>query len=280
MAIASGKGGVGKSTVAVNLAVALAREGARVGLLDADVYGPSMPLMLDLQGRQPRVRSIPSPVPGEKPTQRLVPLDAHGIAVMSIGFLLDPEKPVIWRGPMASQLIQQFINDVEWGELDYVLVDLPPGTGDIQLTLTQRLPLSGAIIVTTPQDVALADAVKGLQMFREVQVPVLGIIENMSYFACPHCGERTAIFGQGGGEWASQRHDVPLLGQIPLDPTIREGGDAGQPIVSAHPESPQAVAFQQAARSAADRLRLDEELRRGTRPSGPLIQIQRRKPGQ
>ena len=280
VAIASGKGGVGKSTVAVNLAVALAREGARVGLLDACVYGPSLPLMLNLQGPQPRVHTIPSPVPGERPTQRLLPLDAHGIAVMSIGFLLDPEKPVIWRGPMASQLIQQFINDVEWGELDYVLIDLPPGTGDIQLTLTQRLPLSGAIIVTTPQDVALADAVKGLQMFREVQVPVLGIIENMSYFVCPNCGEPTAIFGQGGGKWASQRHDVPLLGQIPLDPTIREGGDAGQPIVSAHPESPQAVAFQQAARAAADRLRLDEELRRGTRPSGPLIQIQRRKPGQ
>jgi len=278
IAVASGKGGVGKSTVTVNLAIALARDGAKVGLLDADVYGPSMPLMLDLQGRQPRVRSVPAPVAGEKPTQKLIPLEAHGIKVMSIGFLVDPEKPVIWRGPMASQLINQFLNDVEWEDLDYLLIDMPPGTGDIHLTLTQRLPLSGAIIVTTPQDVALADAVKGLQMFKEVQVPILGIIENMSYFVCPHCGEQTAIFGEGGGAWASERYGVPLLGQIPLARAIREAGDAGQPIVITDPESPQAKAFQAAAQAAAGRLSMEAALTGGKRPGGPLIQIQRKKP--
>ncbi len=278
IAVASGKGGVGKSTVATNLAVALALDGARVGLLDADVYGPSMPLMFDLQGRQPRVRSIPSPEPGGKARQLLQPLEAHGVKVMSIGFLVDPEKPVIWRGPMASQLINQFLSDVEWGDLDYLLVDLPPGTGDVQLTLTQRLPLSGAIIVTTPQDVALADAVKGLQMFREVQVPILGIIENMSFFVCPDCGGRHAIFGQGGGEWAAKRYDVPLLGQIPLAPAVREGGDAGLPIVAADPLSPVAEAFRATAQTAAGRLSVEAVLSGGQRPSGPLIQIQRKKP--
>ena len=277
IAIASGKGGVGKSTVTANLAVALARDGAKVGLLDADVYGPSMPLMLDLQGRQPRVHSVPSPVAGEKPAQKLIPLEAHGIKVMSIGFLVDPEKPVIWRGPMASQLINQFLNDVEWEDLDYLLIDMPPGTGDIHLTLTQRLPLSGAIIVTTPQDVALADAVKGLQMFKEVQVPILGIVENMSYFVCPGCGEKTAIFGEGGGEWASERYGVPLLGQIPLARAIREAGDGGRPIVLTDPESPQAKAFQDTARTAAGRLSLEAAMTGGKRPSGPLIQITRRK---
>jgi ATP-binding protein involved in chromosome partitioning len=278
IAIASGKGGVGKSTVTANLAVALALEGAKVGLLDADVYGPSMPLMLDLQGRQPRVRTVPADVPGDKPQQKLQPLEAHGIKVMSIGFLVDPEKPVIWRGPMASQLINQFINDVEWGELDYLLIDMPPGTGDIHLTLTQRLPLSGAIVVTTPQDVALADAVKGLQMFKEVQVPILGIIENMSYFVCPGCGERTAIFGEGGGEWAAERYGVPLLGQIPLARSIREAGDAGTPVVLSDAASPQAAAFRAAAQAAAGRLSIEAALTGGKRPGGPLIQIQRKKP--
>jgi ATP-binding protein involved in chromosome partitioning len=280
IAIASGKGGVGKSTVTVNLAVALAQDGAKVGLLDADVYGPSMPLMLDLQGQQPRVRTIPAPVPGERPTQKLQPLEAFGIKVMSIGFLVEAEKPVIWRGPMASQLINQFINDVEWDDLDYLLIDLPPGTGDIHLTLTQRLPLSGAIIVTTPQDVALSDAIKGLQMFKEVQVPILGLVENMSYFVCPACGEKTAIFGEGGGSWAAERYDVPLLGQIPLALAIREGGDAGRPIVIAAPDSPQAQAFHDAAQAAAARLALEASLTQGRRPAGPLIQIQRRKPGE
>jgi ATP-binding protein involved in chromosome partitioning len=220
---------------------------------------------------------VPAPIPGEKATQKLIPLEAHGIKVMSIGFLVDPEKPVIWRGPMASQLINQFLNDVEWEDLDYLLIDMPPGTGDIHLTLTQRLPLSGAIVVTTPQDVALADAVKGLQMFKEVQVPILGIVENMSYFVCPHCGEQTAIFGEGGGEWASERYGVPLLGQIPLARAIREAGDAGQPIVVTDPESPQAQAFYATARAAAGRLSMEAALTGGKRPGGPLIQIQRKK---
>lgn len=276
IAVASGKGGVGKSTVATNLAVALALDGAAVGLLDADVYGPSLPLMLALQGRQPGTKTRPPVEPTGQPARVLVPLEAYGVKVMSIGFLVDPAKPVIWRGPMASQLIQQFINDVEWGELDYLLVDLPPGTGDIQLTLTQRLPLSGAVIVTTPQDVALADAVKGLQMFREVQVPILGIIENMSFFLCPHCGERTNVFGQGGGEWAATHHDVPLLGQIPLDAAIREGGDAGTPIVAADALSPQASALRAAAQRVAGRLSVEAHLTGGKRASGPLITIQRR----
>ena len=280
IAIASGKGGVGKSTVTVNLAIALALAGAKVGLLDADVYGPSMPLMLDLQGQQPQVRTIPSAVPGERGGQRLIPLEAHGIKVISIGFLTDPDKAVIWRGPMASQLINQFINDVDWGELDYLLIDMPPGTGDIHLTLTQRLPLSGAVIVTTPQDVALADAVKGLQMFQEVQVPILGIIENMSYFVCPGCGERTAIFGEGGGESIAERYNVPLVGQIPLARTIREAGDSGQPIVIADAHSPQAAAFRQSAQAIASRLSLEASLTGGRRSSGPLIQIKRSKAGE
>lgn len=276
IAVASGKGGVGKSTVATNLAVALALDGAAVGLLDADVYGPSIPLMLALQSRQPGTKTRAPAEPGGQPVRMLVPLEAYGIRVMSIGFLVDPAKPVIWRGPMASQLIQQFINDVAWGDLDYLLVDMPPGTGDIQLTLTQRLPLSGAVIVTTPQDVALADAVKGLQMFREVQVPILGIIENMSYFVCPNCGERTNVFGQGGGEWAATKHDVPLLGQIPLDAAIREGGDAGTPIVAADPLSPRASALRAAAQRVAGRLSVEAHLTGGKRASGPLITIQRR----
>ena len=280
IAIASGKGGVGKSTVTVNLAIALALAGAKVGLLDADVYGPSMPLMLDLQGQQPQVRTIPSAVPGERGGQQLIPLEAHGIKVMSIGFLTDPDKAVIWRGPMASQLINQFINDVDWGDLDYLLIDMPPGTGDIHLTLTQRLPLSGAVIVTTPQDVALADAVKGLQMFQEVQVPILGIIENMSYFICPGCGERTAIFGEGGGESIAERYNVPLVGQIPLARTIREAGDSGQPIVIADAHSPQAAAFRQSAQAIASRLSLEASLTGGRRSSGPLIQIKRSKAGE
>jgi ATP-binding protein involved in chromosome partitioning len=239
-----------------------------------------MPLMLDLQGRQPQVRSTPGANPGERGGQQLIPLEAHGIKVMSIGFLTDPEKAVIWRGPMASQLINQFINDVDWGELDYLLIDMPPGTGDIHLTLTQRLPLSGAVVVTTPQDVALADAVKGLQMFKEVQVPILGIIENMSYFVCPNCGEQTAIFGEGGGESIAERYNVPLLGQIPLARTIREAGDNGQPIVIADAHSPQAAAFRQSAQAVASRLSLEASLTGGRRASGPLIQIKRSKAGE
>ncbi|MDI3339151.1 MAG: Mrp/NBP35 family ATP-binding protein [Sphaerobacter sp.] len=253
IAVASGKGGVGKSTVAVNLAIALAQDGAAVGLLDADVYGPSLPLMLGVTHR-PSMRD-----------GKIVPLEAYGVKVMSVGFILDPEKPLIWRGPLVSQLITQFLNDVDWGELDYLVIDLPPGTGDVQLTLVQRIPLSGAVIVTTPQDVALADAVKGLAMFREVKATILGIVENMSYFVCPHCGERSEIFGFGGGERTATRHGVPLLGQIPLEGSIRQGGDIGFPIVVAEPDSPPAVAFRDAARQAAARLAV-EAVRKPRRP--------------
>jgi ATP-binding protein involved in chromosome partitioning len=245
IAVASGKGGVGKSTVAVNLAVALAQAGAAVGLLDADVYGPSAPLMVG-QSARPQMRN-----------GKIVPLDAHGVRVMSIGFLLDPEKPLIWRGPMVAQLITQFLNDVEWGELDYLVIDLPPGTGDAQLTLSQRIPISGAVIVTTPQEVALADAVKGLKMFQEVKTSILGIVENMSGFVCPGCGERHDIFGTGGGARTAAQHEVPLLGEIPIEPAVREGGDTGRPVVVAAPESVSARAFRDLAARVATRLGVD-----------------------
>lgn len=234
IAIASGKGGVGKSTVAANLALALSKSGAQVGLLDCDIYGPSMPMMFNLTGRQPDLTE----------DQRIIPLEAHGIKLMSIGFLTNEDSPVIWRGPMVHQIIQQFLTRVEWGELDYLMLDLPPGTGDAQLTLTQTAPLTGAVIVTTPQEVSLIDARKGLQMFQKVNVPVLGLIENMSYFACPDCGKVSEIFRKGGGEKMSQELGVPLLGQIPIDPMVAETGDTGTPIVVAHPESQTAKIYQ------------------------------------
>ncbi len=245
IAVASGKGGVGKSTVAVNMAIALAQDGASVGLLDADVYGPSIPIMMGIQA-QPMMRD-----------NKIIPLDIYGVKIMSIGFLIEPSKALIWRGPLVAQLITQFLKDVEWGDLDYLVVDLPPGTGDAQLTLVQQIPLSGAVIVTTPQNVALADAVKGLAMFKEVKTTILGIVENMSYFICPNCGEETDIFGSGGGEHVSQQYEVPLLARVPLEPAIREGGDAGQPIIVSEPESPPAEAFRRAARQAAARLAVD-----------------------
>jgi len=219
IAVASGKGGVGKSTVAVNLAVALAKEGARVGLVDADIYGPSIPLMMGITGR-PRMNG-----------QRLVPMERWGVKVMSIGFLVDPMQAVIWRGPMASGAVKQFMSDVEWGELDYLVFDLPPGTGDIQLTLVQTIPLTGAVIVTTPQDISLADARKGFAMFGKVNVPVLGMIENMSYFICTHCGQRENIFDNGGGRRAAEELGVPFLGEIPIYTSIRVSGDTGKPFV-------------------------------------------------
>ena len=245
IAVASGKGGVGKSTVAANLAVTLARAGAKVGLLDADVYGPSVPLMMGKESK-PVVRD-----------GKIVPLAAHGVTVMSIGFLLDPEKALIWRGPLVAQLINQFLNDVVWGELDYLVLDLPPGTGDVQLTLVQKIPISGAVIVTTPQAVALADAVKGLRMFQEVKTTILGIVENMSGFVCPCCGTVTDIFGSGGGARTAEQYEVPLLGTIPIEPAVREGGDTGMPIVVGHPESVTAVAFHRLAERVAGRLALD-----------------------
>lgn len=242
IAVASGKGGVGKSTVAVNLAVSLAKAGAKVGLLDADVYGPSMPLMMGVNER-PLMRD-----------NKIVPLQAHGVKVMSIGFILDPEKALIWRGPLVAQLINQFLNDVLWDDLDYLVLDMPPGTGDVHLTLVQKIPISGAIIVTTPQEVSLADAVKGLKMFQEVKTPILGIVENMSWFQPPGHDEKYHIFGQGGGEKTATENDVELLGQIPIEMQLREGGDAGQPMSLTDPNSLTAHEFMTLAERVAVQL--------------------------
>jgi len=243
IAVASGKGGVGKSTTATNLAIALAQTGAAVGLMDSDVYGPSIPLML---GVHDRVRAAEN--------GNMIPHEKHGIKMISIGFMLDEEKPVIWRGPMVMQLVTQFLMKVEWGELDYLVIDLPPGTGDAQLTLAQSVPVSGAVIVTTPQDVALIDARRAIRMFQEVGVPIAGVIENMSYFSCPHCNEKTNIFSHGGGEDTAKKYDVEFLGEIPLDIRIRECGDAGEPIVSAEPDSVHAKSFLSVAEKVAARI--------------------------
>lgn len=245
IAVASGKGGVGKSTVAVNLAVALAMEGSRVGLIDADIYGPSAPLMFGLSDQRPMMFE------NAEGQRRLVPLLAHGVKVMSIGFLVDPDQAVIWRGPMASGALRQFMSDVEWEDLDYLIFDMPPGTGDIQLTLAQTIPLTGAVIVTTPQDIALADARKGLKMFERLQVPVLGIIENMSYFIAPDTGARYDIFSHGGGAKAAAEMGVPFLGEIPLVMEMRIGGDEGVPMVIGNPEAEQSRNVRAIARNVA-----------------------------
>ncbi len=229
IAVASGKGGVGKSTVAVNLAVALAKDGANVGLVDADIYGPSIPLMLGSNDK-PKVYQAENSV-------KMIPLENHGIKFMSIGLLVDQKDPIIWRGPMASGAIKQFMTDVDWGELDYLIFDLPPGTGDIQLTLVQTIPLTGAVIVTTPQEVSLIDARKALKMFERVNVPVLGVVENMSYFIAPDTGNKYDIFGSGGGEKICKELNTTLLGGIPIDPRIRQGGDNGVPMVFGIPDS-------------------------------------------
>src|SRR6204780_1483804 len=241
VAVASGKGGVGKSTTAANLALAWAAQGAKVGLLDADIYGPSQPLMMGLAGRKPVSAD----------GKHLTPLRAHGVEVMSIGFLIDQEQPMAWRGPMVTQALTQLLGDTNWGELDYLVVDMPPGTGDIQLTLAQRVPVSGAVIVTTPQDIALADARKGLAMFEKVSVPVLGIIENMSVHICSNCGHIEHIFGAGGGERMAAEYGVSLLGELPLDVRIREEADGGRPTVVAAPGSARALAYIEAGRHAA-----------------------------
>jgi ATP-binding protein involved in chromosome partitioning len=243
VAVASGKGGVGKSTVAVNLAAALAGSGARVGLMDADIYGPSIPIMMGLRTARPTVRD-----------GKLIPLERYGLRMMSLGFIAGEDTPVIWRGPLVGKLVQQFLADVEWGELDYLVVDLPPGTGDAQLTLTQSAPLAGAVIVTTPQDVALEDVRRGVRMFEKVNVPILGIVENMAYFVCPDCGSRHEIFNHGGGAEAARQFEVPFLGEIPIDPAIRQGGDEGVPLVVGHPDSPQTEAFQRVAGELARQL--------------------------
>lgn len=242
IAISSGKGGVGKTTVAVNLAVALSVDGSKVGLLDADIYGPNTPIMMGVEK------------PPEQKDGKIVPAESHGVKLISMGFFVPEETAVVWRGPMVHTAIQQFFRDVLWGELDYLLIDLPPGTGDAQLTLSQLVPLAGAVTVTTPQEVALHDVRKGLKMFEKVNVPLLGIIENMSYFVCSHCGHRTDIFSHGGGERAAEKLGVPFLGRIPIDPAIRDGGDTGKPIVVANPLSPQAAAFRDIARKIAARL--------------------------
>jgi ATP-binding protein involved in chromosome partitioning len=242
IAVSSGKGGVGKSTVAANLACTLAMMRAKVGLMDADLYGPNIPMMMG---------STTGP---EQKDGKIVPVETHGVKLISMAFLVPEEAPLVWRGPMVHQYLQAFFRDVLWGELDYLLIDLPPGTGDVQLSLSQMVPLAGAITVTTPQEVSLYDVRKGMAMFQKVNVPLLGIIENMSFFLCGHCGERTDIFSHGGGERAASKLGVPFLGSIPIDPAIREGGDSGHPIVVANPASPQAAAFKQIAQKLVNEL--------------------------
>jgi len=242
IAISSGKGGVGKSTVAANLAVALAKMGAGVGLLDADIYGPNIPLMMGVD-RLPRSTS-----------DKILPAFAHGVRLMSMAFLMNPDQPVIWRGPMIHSAIRQFLTDVDWGQLDYLIIDLPPGTGDAQLTLAQSVPLTGAVVVSTPQEVALADALRGLKMFEKLEVPILGVIENMGPYIDPVSGQKIAFFGEGGGERMAQRLQVPFLGSVPLDPSVREGGDAGKPIVVGKPGSAAGMALKAIAQQVAARI--------------------------
>jgi ATP-binding protein involved in chromosome partitioning len=240
IAVASGKGGVGKSTVAVNLAAALARSGAEVGLLDLDIYGPSIPTMMGIN------EPIQTTAGG-----KMMPIINYDIKMISVGFLLDEDAPLIWRGPLVMQIVKQFLKDVEWGELDYLVIDLPPGTGDAQLTLAQTIPLTGAVVVTTPQDISLIDARRAIVMFEKVGVPVLGIVENMSYFLCPHCGGKTEIFSSGGGEKTSRKYDIPLIGKIPIDIEIRSGGDSGKPVVILNEKSPQTAEFMTIAGAVA-----------------------------
>jgi ATP-binding protein involved in chromosome partitioning len=247
IAVASGKGGVGKSTTAVNLAVALAALGRRTGLLDADIYGPSMRRMLGIEGQ-----------PQSSDGAKLDPMEKYGIKAMSMAFLVEEETPIVWRGPMVQSALEQMMRDVAWGPLDVMVVDMPPGTGDTQLTMAQRVPLAGAVIVSTPQDIALIDARKGLNMFRKVDVPVLGLIENMSYFCCPNCGHRSEIFGHGGAKREAERLEMDFLGEIPLDIAIRETSDSGRPIVAAEPEGPHAQAYLSIA------ARLWEKIERGS----------------
>ena len=232
LAVGAGKGGVGKSTTSVNLAVALARKGARVGLMDADVYGPNIPQMLGITA-----------APEVSEEKKIVPPEAHGIKVISMGMLIAPDQPVIWRGPMLHGAVQQFIRDVVWGELDYLIVDLPPGTGDVSLSLSQSVPVAGAVVVTTPQGDSVSDVRKAVAMFRQLNIPLLGVVENMSYFVCGHCNERTEIFGHGGGRRMAEELSVPFLGEVPIDTRVRSGGDEGRPIVSLAPDAPAAQAF-------------------------------------
>jgi len=245
VAVASGKGGVGKSTTAVNLAVAMAQSGARVGLLDADIYGPSVPRMMGLSGFRPEVSSD---------GKTIYPLENYGVKTMSIGYLVDENKAMIWRGPMVASALGQLLGDVAWGELDYLFVDMPPGTGDAQLTLSQKVPVTGAVMVTTPQDIALLDCRKGIEMFRQVRIPTLGIVENMSQFICPHCGESSPIFAEGGADRLSQEFNTSVLSHIPLNIRIRELSDKGTPVTAALPDSEQAAAYRQLAGEVARKI--------------------------
>lgn len=246
IAVSSGKGGVGKSTVAVNLAVSLALDGAKVGLMDADVYGPNVPMMLGAGYDQPEVRD-----------SKLIPIEAHGIKLISMAVLVPPDKPMILRGPMLHGVVRQFLSDVNWGELDYLIVDMPPGTGDVQLSLAQLVPVQGAILVTTPQEVALSDVRRAVKMFEQVNIPVLGVIENMSYFIAPDTGNRYNIFGEGGGQRLADEYELNFLGQVPLGMEVREGGDRGVPVVVSAPDSPQAIAFHTVAEEVARRISIE-----------------------
>ncbi|ODU40929.1 MAG: sodium:proton antiporter [Lysobacteraceae bacterium SCN 69-48] len=252
IAVGSGKGGVGKSTTAVNLALALAAEGLKVGILDADVYGPSVPMMLGLSGR-----------PDSPDGKTITPMQAHGVEAMSIGLLVDQGTPMIWRGPMATQALSQLLGDTRWGDLDVLVVDLPPGTGDIQLTMAQKIPVAGAVIVTTPQDIATLDARKALKMFEKVNIPVLGLIENMAVHVCGNCGHAERIFGEGGGRKMAEQYGVVQLGALPLETGIREHGDAGTPIVAAQPDSAAAQAYRAAARALLAELDKRPKVRTG-----------------
>ena len=246
IAVSSGKGGVGKSTVAVNLAVALGLDGAKVGLMDADVYGPNVPMMLGAAGVQPQVFN-----------NQLIPAETHGIRMISMALLVPPDKPMILRGPMLHGVVRQFLSDVNWGELDYLIVDMPPGTGDVQLSLAQLVPVQGAVVVTTPQEVSISDVRRAVKMFEQVNVPVLGVIENMSYFVAPDTGNRYNIFGQGGGRKLAEEYSLNFLGQVPLGMEVREGGDTGVPVVIAAPDSPQAGAFRKVAEEVARQVSIE-----------------------
>ena len=248
IAVASGKGGVGKSTVSVNLAVALARAGASVGLIDADITGPNIPMMLGVEGQ-----------PAASPENKIIPLERHGVKVISIQFFVPEGQPIVWRGPLIGGAISQFLRDVDWGELDYLVVDLPPGTSDAQLTLAQAVPISGTVLVTTPQDVALSDVAKALAMLQRLNVPIIGVVENMSAFVCPHCGEETEIFGRGGGERFAEQHGLEFLGKIPLDVTVRQGGDAGVPAVAQREPGVAAAALESIAGRVAARMSIRAE---------------------
>src|SRR5947209_3250541 len=256
IAVASGKGGVGKSTTAVNLALALSAEGASVGMLDADIYGPSQPTMLGIAGR-----------PESKDGKSLEPMEGHGLQAISIGFLIDIDTPMVWRGPMVTQALEQLLKDTRWRELDYLVVDLPPGTGDIQLTLAQKVPVTGAVIVTTPQDIALIDAKKGLKMFEKVGIPILGVVENMSFHICPKCGHQSHIFGSGGAERMAQAYGTELLGQLPLDEAIRSQADSGKPTVVSDPDGPVAEIYRRIARRCAIKIAESQRDMTGKFPS-------------